>query len=120
MDVITYCQNTAALVAELLEKAPHLISTENDVPVFLVDKTPVVRRGNETMSLIRDLDGSLMAMADGLTHLTVLGTYDEVFADPDKRVIYDRVYDQAPMVFADTDGIERTHTPPEKFGVFPP
>jgi len=120
MDVITYCSNTSLLIAELQEIMPSLIHVDESGHVFfLVSKTPTVRNGNETMALVRDLDGSLVEMAEGLTHLTVLGTYEEVFADPAKCVTYDRVYDQTPVIYIDEEGIERTHTPPRMFGVFP-
>lgn len=119
MDAITYCSNTGALVDELLDKAPQLVSADEDTPCFLVDKTPIVRNDTETMALVRDPDGALRALADMLTTLTVLGTYDEVFADPAKCEIYDRVYDQTSVIYTDEEGVERTYTPPRMFGVFP-
>jgi len=122
MDIITYCPDTAALIAELQAVAPSFLCIDEELgsTFFLVSKTPTVRNGNETMALVRDLNGGLIKTAKKLKHLTVLGTYDEVFADPAKREIYNRVYDQTPVVYLDPDGIEHTHTPPRKFGVFPP
>lgn len=119
-DYITYCADTTALIAELQTVAPTLVSTNPDTGEvsFNVPKTPTVRNGNETLALVRDMDGSLLALSAQLTTLTVLGTYDEVFADPAKRDIYDRVYDQTPISFTDEDGTQHTFTPPEKFGVF--
>ncbi len=119
IDYITYCTDSAALVVELAEKAPHLlhIDEETGEAQFLVDKTPTVRDGMNTLSLIRDLDGSLLETADRLDNLTVLGTYEEVFADPAKRAIYDSVYDQTPIPYTDEEGVEHIYTPPEKFGV---
>lgn len=42
-------------------------------------------------------------------NVTILGRYEEVFADPEKKAIYDRIYPSH-----DEDG----NVKPEKFGVF--
>ena len=117
-DYITHCTDTAALVTELLEKAPHFVNVdEQGSASFLVSKTPTVRNGAETLALVRDIDGSLFEASKALTTLTVLGTYDEVFADPAKKAIYDRVYVRS-YTYIDDGGIERTALRPEKFGIF--
>ncbi|OOZ36105.1 hypothetical protein [Solemya velesiana gill symbiont] len=118
-DYITYCNNTQALVAELQVKAPELIHLDEQTgkATFLVPKTPTVRNGAETLALVRDIDGTLLQLAEQFDHLEVLGTYEEVFADPAKREIYDRVYDQTPRTVHGPDGETLTYTPPEKFGV---
>lgn len=46
-------------------------------------------------------------------NVTVLGTYEEVFADADKKAIYDRLY---PQTYIDEDG--NVIQKPEKFGLF--
>lgn len=119
-DYITYCADTTALATELEAVAPEKINIdpESGAVSFNVPKTPTVRNGGETLALVRDMDGSLLALADQLSSLTVLGTYEEVFADAAKKEIYDRVYDQTPVILTDEDGVESTYTPPEKFGVF--
>ena len=117
-DIILFCPDTAALVAELREKFPHRLDEgEPENPRFIVDKTPTVRRGAETLALVR-ADGDLVASLESLASLTVLGTYEDIEADPDKRAIYDRVYPRTPIVWTDDGGIEHTQTPPEKIGVF--
>jgi len=114
-DIITYVSNRDALIAELHEKYPNLIDEDDN---FLVDKTPTVRNGNESLALIRAND-ELITIGESLTNLTLLGTYDEVFADSDKKTIYDRVYDQTSIEFEDPETHETIIiTPPEKFGVF--
>lgn len=117
-DYVTYCTDTAALVAELQTKYPDLVDVDDQGnATFLVDKIPTVRNGLNTVCLVRDTDGSLFEISQNLTTLEVLGTYDEVFADPAKKAIYDRVYVRS-YTYIDDGGIERTALRPEKFGVF--
>jgi len=113
-DIITYVSDRPALIAELHADHPDLIDDDDN---FLVDKTPSVYNGTESLALIR-ADDDLVALGNTLTNLTLLGTYDEVFADVDKKIIYDRVYDQTPVDYTDEEGNPQTYTPPEKFGVF--
>jgi len=49
--------------------------------------------------------------------VTVLGTYEEVFADETKKIIYDRIY---PPTYSYTDSTGETAEvkKPQKFGVF--
>ena len=117
MDIITYCDDTEALINELKIKFPLFINTkDDDNPVFCIDKTPTVRNGNETLALIR-IDESLYEDLASLESLRVLGTYDEVFADPDKKAIYDQVYVRE-YTYLNENGDEQTGMKPEKFGVF--
>lgn len=106
IDVITHCQNTAELRDEL-----DALGFET-IPVT---KTPSQRSDNETLALCR-VD-SLDDLAQ-FECLTVLGTYDEVLNDPEKRAIYERIYPTTPVEWIDEDGQTQTYTPPEKFGVF--
>lgn len=51
--------------------------------------------------------------------LTILGTYDEIFADPEKLKIYDRIYDRSPQTWKDPEtGEQITTTPPDHFAEF--
>ncbi len=50
-------------------------------------------------------------------NVTVLGTYDEVFADETKKAIYDRIYPPTYSYIAE-DGETIEVKRPEKFGVF--
>lgn len=106
IDVITHCQNTADLRDEL---------TALGFETIPVTKTPSQRNGPETLALCR-VD-SLDDLAP-YQCLTVLGTYDEVLSDPEKRAIYERIYPTDPVTYTDEDGQTQIYTPPEKFGVF--
>ena len=123
-DVIVYCRDTAALVAELREQLPERLSEEDEGnPVFILDKTPTVRNGDETLSLVRCRDGDpgepdTEVQLNSLESVTVLGTWEEVKADPTKKAIYDRVYPRTPIVWTDDDSVEHTTIPPEEIGRF--
>lgn len=106
IDVITHCQNTAELRDEL---------TALGFDTIPLTKTPSQRNGQETLALCRVQSLDDLAPFECLT---VLGTYDEVFADPDKRAIYERIYPTDPVTYTDEGGETHTYTPPEKFGVF--
>jgi hypothetical protein len=116
IDVITYVQDSAALVAELQDNFPDLVDDEGN---FLVNKTPTVKNTNgESLALVRG-DDVLLAVGEQLTNLTILGTYDDIFASTELSDIYDSVYDRTPKTFTDEEtGETYTITPPDKFGVF--
>ena len=58
IDLIVYCPDTAALVAELRAKFPERLNEEDgDNPRFLVDKTPTRREGGATLALVRCREG---------------------------------------------------------------
>jgi len=116
IDIITYVPDSKALVLELQEKFPGLVSDEGK---FLVDKTPTVRNAaGESLALIRG-DDTLLTVGEQLESLQMLGTYEDIFNTPELLAIYDSVYDRTPKTFTDPDtGEEITITPPEKFGVF--
>ena len=114
-DIIFYCPNVPALGAELSVKLPDYVMQDDDGNyVFLVPKTPTVRMFNESLALVRLTDDQLALLAAAnIKNLTAMGTYAEVFADPAKRVIYDRVYPRAPVIASDGS----VRIPPEQFGV---
>jgi len=123
VDIITYVPDSAALVTELQEKFPDLVSQPDPTTgsvggKFLVDKTPTVRNAEgESLALVRG-DATLLAVAEELDSLVALGTYEDVFATPELKEIYDRVYPRTPVVWTDPEGTEHTTIPPEMFGVF--
>jgi len=124
IDIITYVQDSKALIAELQEKFPDLVSqpdpeTGEGGGKFLVDKTPTVRNAaGESLALIRG-DDTLLTVGEQLESLQMLGTYEDVFNTPELLAVYDSVYDRTPKTYTDPDnGQEATYTPPEKFGVF--
>ena len=118
-DVLIYCPDTPTLVAEVLEKFPTRMDMEDpENPKFLIDKSNMtIRNGAESLTLGR-INPTDMTDLQTLDSIQVLGTYDQVFADPALRAIYDRVYDQTPVEMDDGEGGVSTYTPSEKFVVF--
>ena len=106
IDLITYCSDTEQLMTEIQQAGFERI------PLV---KTPTQRNGNETLALVRVED---VADIEKWSFLTILGTYEEVFADPELLTIYDRIYSRTPITVTDEEGNEYTYTPPDKFGVF--
>lgn len=118
IDLITYCADTAALITELVANHPDRIYIDDEGGAsYLVSKTPTRRNSNKTLALVRCVTAEDETDLRGLTCLQVLGTYDEVFADPALLAIYDSVYSRASYQTT-IDGSQVTVTPPEKFGVF--
>lgn len=113
IDVLTYCEDTEALIDEIWNVFPERMSEDDN---FLVDKIPTVRLGSNTLSLIRCNSGELEDLKS-LVSLRVLGTYEEVFADPELKAIYDSVYIRE-YTYLDEDGNTVEGLKPEKIGVF--
>lgn len=111
MDYIVHVRDVPALVQQLKDEHPELVTEEGE---FHFPKTPSVTSGVESLFYMRDIDGSLAAALGASPHLTLLGDYDEVMATPNKRATYNRIYKRTPVT--DEDG--NVHTPPERFGVF--
>lgn len=118
MDLIIYCEDEAAFTFDLLKVAPSLVqNAASEIPEILLDKSITIRNSAETIWLVRD-DGNIMSLAEDLKSLIVLGTYDQVFNNPDKLEIYNRVYDQTPIYILDPDGNNTMYVPAQKFCVF--
>ena len=81
-DVLIFCPDTTVLIAELQEIFPDRVHIDEDTEdaTYIITKTPTVRNGDETLALVRVSDEDLADM-QGMTSLTVLGTYEEVFGD---------------------------------------
>lgn len=102
IDLITHCADTAALAGACPEGVlPHA-------------KTPTVHGTGETLALVRVQSEEELAQLQALPCLHILGSYEEVFADPEKKAIYDRIYPREPILLE--NGGE--YIPPERFGVF--
>lgn len=118
IDLITYCLDPTELIIEVSSKFPERITEENG---YNVCKTPVqysVPPSTATLALVRCIAEQEEADLRSLVSLEVLGTYDEVFADPVKLAKYDSVYSREPYTYTDELGTEQTVTPPQYFGVF--
>lgn len=116
IDVITYCPDITLLLPEVAEKFPEKVDLDSHQ--FLIAKTPTVRNGLKTMSLVRCVDQAELDDLQSLDNLEILGSFDDVFADPDKLTKYESVYDRTPQTHIDDEGNEYTHAPPERFGGF--
>jgi len=90
-------------------------------PIFKVDfATRYIFDGSDTLVAIYvdpELDQDYLDM-DAMDSVNILGTYEEIFADPAKTEIYDRVYDQTPIEIDDGEGMVSTYTPSRKFVIF--
>jgi hypothetical protein len=115
-DIITYVKDPTKLVEELQEKFPDLLTEEGD---FNVLKTPTVKNADgESLALVRG-DNQLLQLGQQLESLVILGTFEEIFNDPEKLAIYDSVYDRTPKTIVDEEtGQTNTITYPDHFNVF--
>jgi len=119
-DIVTYCENTQALIQELKEKYPDRIYKDenSDDYTFIVNKTPTIRNGNKTLSLLRVTEEEY-EMIQNLDSLEILGTYDEIFNNEEKLSKYKSVWDyETPIEYTEEDGTVRQYYRPKKFGVF--
>ena len=115
IDILIHIPNYEELINELKIKAPELLN--EDQGVWIYTWCPSVINNGEVLTLVR-VEAEFLNIAEQLGSAVALGTYDDVFGDPDLREIYDRVYDQTPTTWTDEEGVEHTVNKPEKFGVF--
>jgi len=124
-DVITYSPDVTKLMAEVEATLPeYVIKDDSGNPVsFAVDKTPTMRKGNETLSVVRCSTAEVTLLAS-LTSITVLAdvpAYGDLLAAMSKtgRATYDGVYDQTPVNVLDDKGkVIGQQTPPALIGGF--
>jgi len=123
-DLITYSPDVTLLLAEVESKLPdYIIKDEQDNPIgFAITKTPTVRKGNATLSVVRCTVDEVVLIKT-LTTMTVLA---EVAIGGDllkvmttaSRKLYDIVHDQTPQAITMEDGTTSTYTSPELIGAF--
>lgn len=127
-DLITYCNDTNALLAEVAETMPDRLITDIDTGEQIgiaVAKTPTVRNGTETLSIVRVCSAELTT----LKKLRCISILAEVAAGgdllfeldkvPANAAIYDRVHDQSPYDITDETGkVIGSITPPRLIGAF--
>jgi len=122
---ITYCTDTQALMSEVANVAPDkLIKDEQDIVVgFAIDKTPTIRNGTETLSVVR-VNSAELAIIKSLTTIKILAEVPvgaDLLAAMTKanKKIYDRVYSRTPVDILDNAGnVIGQLTPPVLIGTF--
>ncbi|KTG26264.1 hypothetical protein AWR38_00415 [Idiomarina sp. WRN-38] len=133
LDAILYVADFPVLVGHLNTHHPEMLERDEtgalmQPPVVTgFARTPAVMTGIELMVYAR-LKDAQAAQWRGMAGVRVLaeapftgpGTTDAVyaalFADPDAKAIYDRVYPHEPYTITDPDMGEIVITPPERFG----
>jgi hypothetical protein len=96
---ITHCKNTSALMSEVKEKFPEF---ENEGSFLIREKKPhSVKKGNETLNRCRFSEKEL-EMVKQLKNLTLLGDYEECFANPESKEIYDRIWESGKIIDEET------------------
>ncbi len=118
-DLISYAPDIEALRTELTDRG--YVDDKTGEPVFpLTSRTPNQQRmPPKSMTLVRCINDDDETLLRSFTSLEILGTYDDVFADPVKYLTYSSAYPHDPYTVTDSDtGEEITITPPKKFGVF--
>jgi hypothetical protein len=123
-DLITYCDDTTALMAEVEATMPERIQKDDkgNAVGFIIDKTPTVRKGSKTLSVVRCTAEEAKQLAS-LKHITVLANVSaggDLLAAMSKtgRATYDSIHDQMPREITLEDGTTVTITPPELIGAF--
>jgi len=124
-DLITYSPDVTKLLAEVATKLPdYLLEDENGNSVgFKVTKTPTIRKGNKTLSVVRcsAAEVKLLASLKSITVLADVPAYGDLLAAMSKtgRSTYDRVYDQTPVDVLDSAGnVTGRYAPPALIGGF--
>jgi len=117
--------DVTALLSEVEAQMPeYLIKDESGKSIgFAVTKTPTVRKGNETLSVVR-CSAAEVKLLKSLQSITVLADVPmggDLLAAMSKtgRATYDRIHDQTPVdVMDDTGAVVGTYTPPALIGQF--
>jgi len=141
--LITYSPDITKLMPEVLVKLPDYViraeptaaqvkAKQLGTPVgFDIVKTPTVRKGNKTLSLVRCTSDEVKLLAalksirvlsniPAVDRLTSAQRSDLLLNTMTKtgRALYDSVHDQTPVVTTMADGTPHTHTPSPHIGSF--
>jgi len=134
IDAILYVPSYSTLVAHLDANYPDMLvrdeSGEIAQPPVVTGfaRTPSVVNGDELLVYARfrqheadqwrSMPGvQILGEAEYAGRGTADAVYGQVFADPDKRAIYDRVYPRPVTTIDNGDGTVSESQPPERFGV---
>ncbi|MCW7555529.1 hypothetical protein NX722_23480 [Endozoicomonas gorgoniicola] len=116
-DLITYTANLPELKKELVKKG---YKNEDGSPYLPVCMTPV-QHGDvlHSVTLCRICSEEERTLLNDLQYLEVLGTKEEVDADPAKTAKYKEGYSRDPVTYTDPEtGETVTYTPPKWHGAF--
>lgn len=99
--VITWVSNADEFLAELEAIAPSYIITEEDgKKSCAIQTTPIVKSANGTLAMSILTDDALAFIAT-MTTMKSLGTYEELFSNPESLALYKSVYDYETPVIVD-------------------
>ncbi len=121
---IIYCSDTAVLPDQLLSAGFFHEDLDENGKTIKRPHLPV-----ETEGVSVDRDGKRLTCVlvtpeqenpvNAVDCLSVLGSYEEIFASPQRLAIYDSVYDRSPHEWEDPEtGETVTVTPPDRFAAF--
>lgn len=133
IDAIIYVAQFSALVGYLDAEHPETLERDEEgnlaMPpnVIAFARTPAVVSGDELLAYCRFQDAQatqwrgtpgveVLAEAPFEGAGTTGAVYAALFADPEAKAIYDRVYPHEPYTITDPDMGEIVITPPERFG----
>lgn len=122
IDIITYIPDLLAFRAECKAKADDgnkFFTFNDDVLTYNVAQIPVVYSGDKSVCLVRLVTDEEVEEFDSLNSCQRIGICEDntYIFDDGGEVIYNEVYDQAPVTTV-IDGEEFTCTPPPMIGVF--
>ena len=113
-----YGKDYNRFLAEAVKKSPELVTNKDGIYKLKYDATQVVfnKRG-EFLFLVKPRGGDvgLFARCNSTQNL---GSYEDLDEEPEKRLLFERVYDNKPYDIIDKEGNSITVTPPEMFGSF--
>lgn len=118
--LITYCEDTNALIAEVVSKYPERMDITDPTDAFFnIIKTPTVRNGMLTLTAVLSQSPLEEEMLKSLSTLEVLGTYDDIFSSSSLDTKYQLVYPYStPITFVDEEGNTQSYYRPQKIGEF--
>ena len=118
---IILCRNTNKL-ADLLINAGHFTIEYDDkgneikigcLPVDVQGQS--IDKNNQRLTCVL-LNTTQEKQINEIEGMMILGTYEEIFASPDKLKIYDNIYDRSKQTLTDQEtGEIHTYTPPDYF-----
>lgn len=117
--VITWVKNVDEFIAELETMAPSYITTDEDgKKSCTIQTTPIVKSANGTLAMSILTDDELAFIAT-MTTMKSLGTYEELFSNPDSLALYKSVYPyDIPLSYVDEEGNTVEYMRPFKIGEF--